>query len=92
MHSLMKLIKLSYCVKINLYKCLKFDINKDEYKLAKYYEKLLNELDDNKVTNEQIDDIVEEIKVKHNSYEDRKEIADMLLANIDFLNHIKIMR
>ncbi|MBT5988383.1 hypothetical protein HOG75_01570 [bacterium] len=87
MNKVFKLIKLSWHVKSNIWKCLKFDKTTDEYCLAKYYEDALNELDN---TTEKIEVLILKTQKLQNKFRDREELNNLLSSVIVFLNQLKL--
>ncbi len=92
MKNLFQLIKVSWRVKSNIQHCLKKDPSSDEYRFAKQYETLLNELDDNKTTKEQIDKLIVEVQDLQSKFREKEELNNLFSAIIDFLNQVKTVR
>lgn len=89
MKNLLKLVKLSLAVKLNMWKCRSFNKATDEYRIAKQYQNALDNLENNEqvVTN-----LILETKKLQNKFHDRKELSNLLTSVLLFLNHLKLIR
>ena len=92
MKNLITLIKLSWRVKSNIRHCLSFDKNSDEYQRAHYYETLLNNIDDEKITIEEIDKLKESVHQQQLEHQESKALNELFMAINDFLEQIQHMK
>lgn len=88
MRKLLKLIKLSWKLKLSIWRCCLFDKNTDEYRLGKYYQHTLNNLKNN---TKEIKALALKIENQKKEFQDRKEITNLLTAVVCFLCHLKLM-
>ncbi len=89
MCKLLKLVKLSWALKVSMWKCRWYDKNTDEYSLAAKYQKALDNLEN---TKKEVETLILETKALQNKFQDRRSIRNLLSSVIDFLNHLEMVR
>ena len=86
MNNLLKLIKLSWGLKLAMWRCRRFDQTTDEYRLAKHFQQALDTLDHKE---QNCVALLLEAQELQNKFQDRAEIRKLLTSVILFLNHLK---
>jgi hypothetical protein len=93
MKDIWQLVKLTISVKSNINKCLKLGDGTDEHRLARHYNKALNELeDDEKVTAAEIDAMIETLEAQQAEFSESQPLVGMLSAVSAFLSQLKIVK
>ncbi len=89
MCKLLKLVKLSWSLKLNMWRCSWYDKNSEEHILAVKYQKALDNLEN---TKKEVEALISETQALQNKFQDRKAITNLLSSVIAFLNHLEAVR
>ncbi len=86
MNKILQLLKLSWNLKLSIWRCYSFKKSTDEYRIAKYYQNSLNNLKDD---TEEIKALILKTEQLNDKIHDKKEIINLLQNVISFLSHLE---
>ncbi len=89
MYKLLKLVKLSWALKVSMWKCNWYGKSTDEYSLAKHYKSALDKLEN---TSKEVEALLLETQALQKKFQNKKEIKNLLTAVIAFLRYLEVVR
>jgi len=89
MNNIFGLIKAAYHFRKNKNKCLKFNNNSEEYKLAKYYDDYFKKKEHEEINVVDINNLAQQVIDHQARYENSDEIQRLLTSTLDFLDVLK---